>query len=282
MYKITKIEGFELTKETCFVCGKSADSREHIFPKWLQHKFNLWDQQITMANGTDISYRQLVVPCCKRCNTGFFSGLENKIANGTETDSDIWKWANKVHFALTLKDKFLDWDRKNPGYKIGDIISSSDPLEQSRHFLHCVSGVFKTDPDPFGSVFRFDFTSEQKYNFIHVINSSSICISFGDRGYVIFVRDGQFLKEQNVVMDDFHALLDKSLIEMTDMLFFYAKNIEYLERCTISLPAMIMPGKIVKLGRVIIRESKPVDKELLRAGCEWMGVTWIDPDDLQK
>lgn len=280
MYKITQLEEFELNKETCFVCGKPANSREHIFPKWLQHKFNLWDQHIIMANETQISYKQLVVPCCKICNNEHFSGLENKIANENETVSDIWKWANKVHFTLTLKDKFLDWDRKNPGYKIGDVISPSDPLEQARHFLHCVSGGFKTDPDPFGSVFKFDFTTNQNYNFVHIINSSSVCVSFGNRGYVIFVRDGQFLKDEGGVMESYRNIIQKDVIEMADMLFFYASNIEYLERFKITFPIMITKGQIIKLGRATIREEKPVNKELLREVCKWMGITWIDPDEI--
>lgn len=280
MYKITQLENFELNRETCFVCGKPANSREHIFPKWLQHKFNLWDQYIIMANETQISYKQLVVPCCKICNNEHFSGLENKIANENETESDIWKWANKVHFTLTLKDKFLDWDRKNPGYKIGDVISPSDSLEKARHFLHCVSGGFKTYPDPFGSVFRFDFTANQNYNFVHIIHSSSVCVSFGNRGYVIFVKDGQFLKDEGGVMESYRNIIKKDVIEMADMLFFYASNIEYLERFKITVPIMITKGQIIKLGRAAIREEKPVNKELLREVCNYMGVTWIDPDEI--
>lgn len=69
---------------------------------------------------------------------------------------------------------------------------------------------------------------------------------------------------------------------MADMLFFYAKIIEYLERFKISFPTMILKGQIVKMGRSKIRESKPVNKELLRAACELMGVTWIDSDKLNQ
>jgi hypothetical protein len=201
--------------------------------------------------------------------------LENVIATGTETEADIWRWANKLHFGLTLKDKFFEWDRKNPGYKIGDVISSSDPLEQSRHFLHCVSGDFKCHPDPFGSVFRFDFKKEQEYNFIHIINSSSICISLGDRGYVVFVRDGQFLKENKGVQSDYNALVQKD-IKMVDMLFFYAKNIEFLQRFTLTNPVMVTEGQIVKIGQTTIREERPMNKELLAKTCEYFGFTWVE------
>lgn len=282
MHNITEIIDFEITKDTCFICGRQANTKEHLFPKWLQHEFNLWDQQLIIPNKTSIAYRQLTVPCCSKCNNEVFSSLECKISSKTETDADIWRWANKVHFALTLKHKFLDWDRKNPGYKIGDVISPSDHLEQSRHFLHCVSGDFKTSPDPFGSVFKFNFTTKQEYNFVHLIGSSSICISFGDRGYIVFIRDGQFLKGSSGVNKDFDIINKKPEINMQDMLFFYAKNIEYLERLKITIPIMVTKGQIVKLGSATIREEKPVNKELLSKLCEWMGFTWIDADSIPK
>jgi hypothetical protein len=278
MYNFTGIPDFELSKETCFVCGRQADTKEHLFPKWLQHKYNLWDQQIIIPNKSSIAYRQLTVPCCRKCNNEVFSGLENKISTNTETEADIWRWANKVHFALTLEDKILEWDRRNPGYKIGDIVSQTDPLELSRHFLHCVSGDFKTDPDPFGSVFRFIFTSEQNYNFIHIIKSSSICISLGNRGYIVFVRDGQFVKNSFSFINDLNSIHNKNVVTMYDMLFFYAKSVEYIERFVFTIPILVTKGQIVKLGDATIRRKNPPNKVLLSELCKWMGFTWVDSD----
>jgi len=282
MHQFTQIPDFEITKDTCFICGRKANTREHLFPKWLQHEFNLWDQRLIIPNKTSIAYRQLTVPCCNTCNNEVFSDLERKLSTKTESEADVWRWANKVHFALTLKDKFLEWDRRNPGYKIGDVISPNDSLEQSRHFLHCVSGDFKTSPDPFGSVFRFDFTTRQEYNFVHLTLFNSICISFGDRGYVVFVRDGQYLKNNRGVLFDFEELQKKTEINMYDMLFFYAKNIEYMARFNITIPVAIMPKQIVKLGAASVREERPVNKELLSVLCERLGITWIDSDMLPK
>lgn len=113
MNPIIGIPKFELTNETCFVCGRPANTVEHLFPKWLQHKFNLWNQNLILPNGTSIHYRSLTVPCCQKCNNETFSGIEKRIASNNETENDIWHWANKVHFGLTLKDQFLAWDRKN-------------------------------------------------------------------------------------------------------------------------------------------------------------------------
>ena len=276
MFAFTEIDEFEITNETCFICGQPATTKEHLFPKWLQHRFNLWNQRLQIPNNTTISYRQLVVPCCTKCNNEAFATLEAKLSSNTETTADVWRWANKIHFGLTLKDRFLDWDRKNPRYKIGDVISPSDPLEQSRHFLHCVTGLFQTDPDPFGSVFKFTFREPQDYNFMHIINSSSIYICLGDRGYIVFIRDGNYLQNLATVKEDVKQLQSKATLAEVDMRFFYAKLLEYSERIQITFPVIVMPGKIVRAGGITIRKENPVNKDLLRAICNRFGITWID------
>ena len=59
-------------RSTCFLCARRLGSKnrsdEHIFPKWLQARFDLWNERLTLINGTTIPYRSLVVPCCKICN----------------------------------------------------------------------------------------------------------------------------------------------------------------------------------------------------------------------
>ena len=272
----TGLESIKYDNETCFICGRPAESVEHIIPKWLQHKFDLWNKQLTLPNDTKITYRQLTVPACKKCNNEVYGGLEQRIHAGTETEADIWRWANKIHFALTLKDNFWEWDRKNRTHKIGDVIAPDDPLELSRHFLHCVSGDFKCDPDPYGSVFRFNFKEPQEYNFIHLINSNSICISLGNRGYVVYVRDGQVMKTRKVIADEYRKLQQKEDLHMYDILFFHAKNIEYMERYNFTVPVMIQEGRITKIGGAIIRSEKPINKELLSAICQKFGFTWVD------
>lgn len=138
-----------------------------------------------------------MVPACKKCNNEIYGALEEKVKNNTANEKEIWRWANKIHFGLRLKDQFLDFDRTKPGIKIGDVFKKSDPLESTRHFLHCVSGDFTCHPDPFGSVFKFDFENEQDFNLIHIINSNAIYICVGKQAYIIFVTDGQILAKDD-------------------------------------------------------------------------------------
>jgi len=71
--------------DQCFLCGQDiaeADlSREHVFPKWLQRKFDLWNCTLDLLNGSSIPYRNLTIPACAACNNVSFSGIEDKIAS---------------------------------------------------------------------------------------------------------------------------------------------------------------------------------------------------------
>lgn len=273
---------FDLTKDNCFICGNPATSVEHIIPKWLQRKFNLWDAKIEISNLTTVTYKQLVVPACKSCNNEIYGKLEDRVRKNEADEKDIWRWANKIHFGLRLKDTFLDFDRKNPGRKIGDVFNSTDYLEQSRHFLHCITNDFTCYPDPFGSVFKFDLKKEENFNLIHIINSSSIYICIGSIVYIVFVKDGQILKKDDIgIRDDFKRISSQKC-DIGDTLFFYAQCIYYFEQYTYSNPIVFSEKGITKLGQATLREEKPLDKELFRAICNRFGITWIDKDELTK
>ena len=273
---------FDLTKDTCFICGKPATSVEHIIPKWLQRKFNLWDQKIEVPNLTTVTYKQLVVPACKRCNNEIYGKLEERMSKNEADEKDIWRWANKIHFGLRLKDSFLDSDRKNPGRKIGDVFKSNDFLEHSRHFLHCITNDFTCHPDPFGSVFKFELKKEADFNLIHIINSSSIYICTGNFVYIVFVTDGQILKKDDVGIRDNYDRISKQKCDLGDTLFFYAQGVYCLEQYTYSNPIVFSEKGVTKLGQSTLRREKPLDKELFRAICNRFGITWIDKDELEK
>ena len=265
---------------TCFVCSKPADTQEHLFPKWLQHRFNLWDQRLTLPNRTTIPYRRLTIPACRRCNNDVLAPLEMRIERDTATESDVWKWANKVHYALGQKDQFLEWDRRHPGYKIGDVLDQSDPLERDRHFLHTIAGHFRTDPDPFGSVFRFEFASPQPFAFAHIVLSRSICISIGKIGYIVYVLDGQALKRDGG-MGDFHAAHAKRCLP--DMLFFYANTVEHMARHRLGQTLMWTagtptgsPGFLARVGKTVVHDVTPFDEARFRLICRALGIEWVD------
>jgi hypothetical protein len=263
---------------TCFVCGRDATTVEHVVPAWLQRRFNLWDQFLQLPNRSTIPYRQLRIPSCRRCNGEVFGALERRVETDHASESDIWKWANKIHYGLTHKDRFLAWDRANRSVKIGDVTAQSDPFERSRHFLHCVSGDFRADPDPFGSVFVFQFETEQDFKFAHFVESSSVCICLGRVGYIVFVEDGQTIKLGRPVEALLASLPRAPRLE--DMLFFYAQCLELVARHTLGFDILMGPGFIAKAGDTVVHEVRPIDKNRFRATCVHLGLRWIDTGEL--
>lgn len=241
--------------DTCFVCGQPADTEEHIIPKWLQKKYDLWNQRLTLPNRTTITYKQLKIPCCSECNNNLLSRLESSVQSGQATDEELWKWATKIHYGLLRKDDFLEWDRRNPGYKIGQVVKSEDPLELDRHLVHSIHGDFDTHPNPFGSVYRFKFDDEVEYHFAHLISPPGLAVTFGDLGYVIFVNDTGSLNRQPSVQESYekHA----SNPHVGKMLNFFANSWVHLYRHRVSYPIVMTKNSIAVLGAPRLIEEVP-------------------------
>lgn len=105
-YVFNKERSFSMDR--CFVCDTllNDDNRteEHIYPKWLQRKFNLYNQKISLLNGTFIDYRNLKVPCCKACNEKMSARIERPMEQAVESDYEnfvginrniVFQWLNK-------------------------------------------------------------------------------------------------------------------------------------------------------------------------------------------
>lgn len=246
--------------QTCFICSSAADTEEHIIPKWLQNKYNLWNQSITLPNQTRIFYRQLKIPCCSNCNNNILSPIETRIESGIATAEEIWRWGAKIHFGLLHKDDFLEWDRKNPGYKIGQVIRRDDPIEIDRHLIHSIHGDFTTYPSPFGSVYAFLFEKESEYNFIHLNNPPGLCISLGYIGYVIFISDTGSLKRQSSIEEMYEKHLEKT--HAGKMLNFFANSWLHLFRHKVSYPLVMSEKSIAILGEGKLTQEIPFSEQL--------------------
>lgn len=248
--------------ETCFVCGDAADSEEHIIPKWLQGRYDLWNQRIRLPNDTTIAYRQLKIPCCKDCNNNVLSRLETRVQRGDATDQELWKWAAKIHFGLTRKDDFLAWDRRHPGYTIGQVLDRDDPLELDRHLVHSIYGGFQTHPDPFGSVYRFEFAEDVGYHFAHLMAPAGIAIGFGNVGYVVFIRDSGTLRRQPSVEGMYQEHFHNA--HPGKMMNFFANAWVHLYRYRASFPILMTPNSIAILGAPKLIEELEFTNEQFR------------------
>ena len=138
-------QGLMPSPSRCFLCGgqvdDSNDTKEHVFPKWLLKRFDLWNEPLTLLNGTTIKYRQLVIPCCQPCNNQHLSILENRVqqafalgveAVGALASSDLYLWMVKIYYGLLFRNLTLPLDRRIA--EVGPIVTPED-LSRFR-FLH--------------------------------------------------------------------------------------------------------------------------------------------------
>jgi hypothetical protein len=197
------------TSNRCFYCGKrlrSERSREHVFPEWLQTKFGLAYQSLTLLNGTTIPYRSLKVPCCKTCNNVHLSQLENRVkrllferpVQETSRHLDqIFIWATKILLSIVYAERLLPLNRRYPK---GKRILPRELREsfQMRHFFIqslIIPMRFTYDDErriP-GSVFLFGLKTHDDpgvlYDFRDDLLTLSVFMRLGNRG-IIAVADG--------------------------------------------------------------------------------------------
>jgi hypothetical protein len=118
-------------RKHCFLCGTGLSarniSREHIFPKFVLREFNLWEQQLTLINGTTIPYRKVVISCCRECNNDHIGRLDNRIATflkgGFNTfkrldEPTIFQWLSRILYSILYLELIMPRDPRFKRRKI--------------------------------------------------------------------------------------------------------------------------------------------------------------------
>jgi hypothetical protein len=243
----------------CFVCGRLATTEEHIFPKWLQRKYDLWNQTIRLPNDTEIKYRQLTIPCCLECNGIYLSQLEDAVMDGTATESQLWKWALKIHLGLLSKHTDLWWNRRERDATLADVLNNEQNIALEQELVGTINGTFSVSPNPFGSVFKFQFAIDEGYHFTHLLNPSGMMFCLGRVGYVIFVKDTGSLGRTTSLK----PLIRKTQEDATlgKVLNFFANCWIHLYRFRATYPHVRTHNSIVLLGVGKLVEERPFTDE---------------------
>ena len=122
IFDLRNLEG-----RNCFLCGSTLtddiETVEHVIPKWLQGDMCLWNQTIYLQNHTPLPYSKLTIPCCKNCNGGPLSSLENEIRMGMKgghrrlrsiSEERVWQWCAKLYYGLLYRELSLAVSRRDP------------------------------------------------------------------------------------------------------------------------------------------------------------------------
>jgi hypothetical protein len=193
----------------CFLCGRVVDTdgrtREHVFPRWLLHKFNLWNEQLTLLNGSGIPYRQLTVPCCLECNTGPLSRLEDEVQSAVEIgygaadhlpEIRLFQWAAKIMFGVLFKEISLEHDRRaRTGNTILDP-KSLDDFTMLHDLLQSVRVTTKFEGGPFFSVHvvPLHVLEGMEFDFADSIADEVVAMRLGEVGLIVSLMDAGMSK----------------------------------------------------------------------------------------
>lgn len=199
----SRLEGVDV----CFLCGVtlggSNRTREHVFPRWLLERFNLWDQELNLLNGTSIHYRQLTIPACRTCNATHLARLEQAVADASDRGVEavetldrhlIFNRLAKILYGILYKERFLAIDRQT---RSPETIVTDDLLEefQMHHFfLQSCRRAMSFDGFHPASIFifktQFHAESEGNFDFLDSPQTLTIGIRMGDVGVIAVLQDG--------------------------------------------------------------------------------------------
>jgi hypothetical protein len=197
-------------RSTCFLCGSPLRTKnrgdEHVFPKWLLQRFNLWNLKLSLVNGTDIPYKQLTIPCCKTCNNEHLSKIESEVKSAAITGVKgftklhpivTYLWLAKIYYGLLYREHLLCSDRAT---KSKPIIPRESLEILGLHHLY-LQAVRRTTEFPLGmpgSVFVFGTLqpdkAEAQFDFLNLHPYLCLGIRIGSVGLVCVFQDSSIIK----------------------------------------------------------------------------------------
>lgn len=206
--------------DCCFICGirpnQAEFNNEHILPKWLLKKYNLFNRKIGLPNLSMYRYDRYIVPCCMQCNTLMNTKIEqpiqqllekgyNEVAEYVKKEGSwlFFVWLSLIFIKTHLKDKSLKHDLKSES----STSTIADPYDWvSFHHIHCVARSFFTmpqlSPNVMGSfLVLHSKTSKhyESYDYRDLYYAKSMFIRLGDITFVTVLNDScssvSFVKE---------------------------------------------------------------------------------------
>lgn len=196
-----------LTEDRCFLCGHELTSAnrtaEHVFPKWMLNRYGLWDAELTLLNGSSISYRQVKIPCCRICNGIYLSALEHCVESAVSAgyrafrrlpQGVIFQWLSKIFFQILYLEMRLAINVKKPR---SETILSQEFVDQFRleHLLlnSVRVPVHISKPMPW-SIFvvpaQTSSRQEANFDFLDNLHGQVVALRMGDIAIFAALMDG--------------------------------------------------------------------------------------------
>ena len=224
MSEINPFNKMTFGNDRCFLCGKLLTienrTKEHVYPRWLQKKFGLWNDSLTLLNGTNIQYRKLTVPCCKKCNQVMSQKIEKPIQQLVDegyysfincNKDVVFQWLTKISYGILYKELSLKIDRSKTDSE--SIYDSDDMKARKMEYTFLKSIVNGTiyHNKPY-SILVFRIKNDQNHYwawdnpFIH-----TFCMQMNDIGIVSCLMDNNANEQFFMQFEKQRCLLDQHI-----------------------------------------------------------------------
>lgn len=210
-------------RDFCFLCGvvlpADRNTDEHVIPKWIQERYNLWNQKLTLLNSTTIPYRQLTIPCCQTCNNVHLGKIEAEMQKACDAGPEavqalpaetLFIWAGKILYGLLYREHLLPWSRRDE--EAGPIVPA-ELLERFRlhhQFLQAARVPFEFITGVPASVFAYRTMEpsdvRMRFDYWDNIMALGISIRVGKVGIVVCLQDGGAVR---YAFDDYYETFQK-------------------------------------------------------------------------
>jgi hypothetical protein len=195
-----------LDPRACFLCGEQVsgqadETKEHVFPRWMQNDFKLWDQKLNLQNRSTIPYRKVTIACCEDCNGRVLGPLESEISTAfragphavRQLDPErLFLWLAKFYYGLLFRELDLHADRSQP--HLGPISTPEVLKNFSVHhlLLRRLLGQIEWSTFP-ASIFILDaLTSDNprlNFDYVDFLNQPFLTLRCGRTFVVAFLQD---------------------------------------------------------------------------------------------
>lgn len=201
------LDDFSDPRNRCFLCGTDLSvvgkTDEHVVPRWVQRRYDLWSQKLTLLNGTAIPYSQLTVPCCSSCNNDHLSRIEDSLSATVDRGRSavvalgpklLFLWLGKIFYAILYKELMLLRERADP--YAGTIISEDFIRQYRSHrlLLQQARGILALDGFQPGSLFVFEAQpiphSDQTWDLTDHVHGMAIGVRIGRVCLIAALGDG--------------------------------------------------------------------------------------------
>ena len=196
--------------DACFICGAPRGSKkfnnEHVVPRWVLKRYNLFAEAITLPNGAQQHYGTYVMPCCAECNSLLGDRIETPISQlldggfdaivarlNEKTIAALYVWLCLLFVKTHLKDRAY---RVHKDFRDGDARIADDYFWPEMHHLHCVARApyvgAVISPDIIGTIrwYRIDDSVVAGgFDWLDLSNEQTIAIRLGDFGLICVLTD---------------------------------------------------------------------------------------------